>query len=233
MTADFYLQLENFSPAQVFENRLAAAMAGAPLESRGKYASLAQPMLTAVADATPTPGGGSVSALAGALAASLGQMVAGLSRRKKSQAAYVADLSAAHEALHKAARELTEAVDRDAASYDAVLAAMRLPKETPEERRAREEAILAATKHAAEVPLEVAELALEVYDRLGQLAAISAASMSSDLRVARLMAAAAVRGALANVEVNLESLADSDDAASMRQRMARLESRLADSPVRT
>jgi glutamate formiminotransferase len=232
MTADFYLQLENFSPAQVFENRLAAAMAGVPLEPRGKYASLAQPILAAVADATPTPGGGSVAALAAALAASLGQMVAGLSRRKKSQAAYVEDLSAALEVLHKAASELADAVDRDAASYDAVLAALKLPKETPEERHAREEAILAATKHAAEVPLEVAELALEVYDRLGQLAAISAASMSSDLRVARLMAAAAVRGALANVEINLESLADSGYAASMRQRMAQLESRLADSPVR-
>jgi glutamate formiminotransferase len=232
MTADFYLQLENFSLAQVFENRLAAAMAGVPLEALGKFAALAQPILAAVAEATPTPGGGSVAALAGALAASLGQMVAGLSRKKKSQAAYVDDLSAALEMLHKAARELAEAVDRDAASYDAVLAAMRLPKETPEEQQRREAAIQSATKHAAEIPLAVAQTALGVYERLGQLAAISAASMSSDLRVGRLLAAAAVRGALANVEINLESLADAEFAAAMRRRAAELGSRLADSPVR-
>src|ERR1700690_2498856 len=78
--ADFFLQLENFSPAQVFENKLAAALSGAPLEAGkdGKLASLARPFLEAVAAPTVAPGGGSVSAMAGALAASLGQMVAGL-----------------------------------------------------------------------------------------------------------------------------------------------------------
>src|SRR3989449_3002428 len=73
MTADFYLQLENFSPAQVLENRLAAALSGVPLESKGRLAGLAQPFLDAVAEPTATPGGGSVAALAGALAASLGR----------------------------------------------------------------------------------------------------------------------------------------------------------------
>ena len=89
MAADFFLQLENFSPEQVFENKLAAALGGAPLETAKdrKLASLARPFLEAVAAPTVTPGGGSVSAMAGALAASLGQMVAGLSRKKKSQAA--------------------------------------------------------------------------------------------------------------------------------------------------
>ena len=88
LTADFYLQLENFSPAQVFENRMEASLAGAPAaDGPGKLAALAQPFLDAVAQPTATPGGGSVAALAGALGASLGQMVAGLSRKKKSQAA--------------------------------------------------------------------------------------------------------------------------------------------------
>ncbi len=103
MTADFYLQLENFSPAQVFENKLTAALSGAALETHGKLESLARPFLDAVAAPTATPGGGSVAALAGALAASLGQMVAGLSRKKKSQAAHVDDLSAAVDDLRKAA----------------------------------------------------------------------------------------------------------------------------------
>ncbi|MGH9710886.1 MAG: cyclodeaminase/cyclohydrolase family protein, partial [Candidatus Acidiferrales bacterium] len=80
----------------MFENRLAAALSGIPLESRpGKLAALARPFLDAVAEPTATPGGGSVSALAGALAASLAQMVAGLSRKKKSQAVYIDQLDRA------------------------------------------------------------------------------------------------------------------------------------------
>ncbi len=87
MAADFFLQLENFSPAQVFENKLADALSGAPLEPSkdGKLVGLARPFLDAVAAPAATPGGGSVSAFAGAMAAALGQMVAGLSRKKKSQ----------------------------------------------------------------------------------------------------------------------------------------------------
>src|SRR5271167_2595673 len=91
MAADFFLQLENFSPAQVFENKLHAALTGAPLEPAkdGKLAALARPFLDAVAAPTATPGGGSVAAFAGAMAAALGQMVAGLSRKKKAQAQFV------------------------------------------------------------------------------------------------------------------------------------------------
>ena len=234
LTADFYLQLENFSPMQVLENRLAVSLAGAPRaegDHQGKFAALAQPFLEAVAEATATPGGGSVSALAGALAASLGQMVAGLSRKKKSQAGFVDQLSAAVDELRAAAAALANTIDRDAASYDAVLAAFKLPKGTPPEQARREEAIQQATKGAAEVPMQVAEAALAVYDRLGQLEAISGASMISDLRVGRLMAAAAVRGALENVAINMESLTDAGYAARMKAKTAELEARLAGSPV--
>ena len=227
MTADFFLQFENFSPAQVFENRLAAAFSGAPLESGpGKLAALARPFLEAVAEPTATPGGGSVSAFAGALAASLAQMVAGLSRKKKSQAAYVDQLSAAISEMHAAAAELAAAIDRDAASYDAVLAAFKLPKETPEDQRHRDDAIQKATRGAAGVPMTVARKAVEIFDRLGQLEAISSASMSSDLRVARLMAAAGARGALANVAINLDSITDASFVAAMRKQAAEIESRL-------
>lgn len=227
MTADFYLKFENFSPAQVFENRLAAALTGVPLESGpGKLAALARPFLDAVAEPTATPGGGSVSAFAAALAASLAQMVAGLSRKKKSQAAYVDQLSAAVAEMHAAAAELSAAIDKDAASYDAVLAAFKLPKDTPEDARHREEAIQKATRGAAEVPMSVARKAVEIYERLGQLESISSASMLSDLRVARLMAAAGARGALANVAINLDSITDASFVASMRKQSSEIEARL-------
>lgn len=227
MTADFFLQFENFSPAQVFENRLAAALSGVPLETGpGKLAGLARPFLDAVAEPTATPGGGSVSALAAALAASLAQMVAGLSRKKKSQAAYVDQLSQAISDMRAAASDLAAAIDHDAESYDAVLAAFKLAKETPEDQRQREEAIQKATRGAAEVPMTVARKATEIFDRLGQLQAISSASMSSDLRVARLMAAAGARGALANVAINLDSITDASFVAAMRKQAAEIESRL-------
>jgi len=232
MAADFFLQLENFSPAQVFENRLAATLSGAPLETAkaGKLAGLARPFLDAVAAPAATPGGGSVSAFAGALAAALGQMVTALSRKKKSQAGFADQLSAALDEMRKTAEELGEAIDRDAASYDAVMAAFRLPQGDAQEMRQREEAIQKATKAAAEVPLQVAERAVALFERLGQLDAIVAASMRSDLEVARLMADAGARGALANVEINLDGLKDAAYVTSMRGKAAALRERLGDAP---
>ncbi len=235
MAADFFLQLENFSPAQVFENKLAAALSGAPQEASkdGKLANLGRPFLEAVAAPTATPGGGSVSALAAALAASLGQMVAGLSRKKKSQAGYVDRLSAELDALRRIADELTESIDRDAASYDAVIAAFKLPQGNAEETRLREASIQAATKVAADVPLQVAQQTVALFERLGQLEAIAAASMKSDLEVARYMAAAGARGALANVEINLDSITDSAYVALMRSKVASLRERLGNAPRST
>ena len=229
MAADYFLQVENFSPTQVFENRLQAALTGEPLDpagKQGKLAGLAQPFLEAVAAPTATPGGGSVSAFAGALAASLGQMVAGLSRKKKSQAAVVARLSEALDELRRASAELAKAIDRDAASYDAVMAAFKLPQGNAEETQRREEAIESATRGAAEVPLKVAERSVVLFDRLGQLASIAGASMKSDLEVARLMACAGARGALANVEINLDGIRDAGYVATIRKKIATLRERL-------
>jgi formiminotetrahydrofolate cyclodeaminase len=232
LTADFYLQLENFSPAQVFENRIQASLSGnLTPEGPGKLAALAQPFLDAVAEPTATPGGGSVAAMAGALAASLGQMVASLSRKKKSQAAHVDQLSDALAEFQASARALSEAIDRDAASFSYVMAAYKLPKDTSELERQRDAAIQQALYGAASVPLEVARAAAEVFDRLGQLESISSPSMYSDIRVGRLMAAAAVRGALENVAINLESITDSEFVTRLRAESTTLSARVAESPV--
>src|SRR5580704_3802798 len=227
LTADFYLQLEKFSPAQVFENRIEASLAGAAeADGPGKLAALAQPFLDAVAQPTATPGGGSVAALAGALGASLGQMVAGLSRKKKSQAAYVQQLSDALAEFHAASRTLAEAVDRDAASFESVMAAYKLPQSTPEEQGRRESAIQNALQGAAQVPMEVARKAANVFDLLGRLETMASQSMLSDIRVGRLMAAAAVQGALENVAINLESITDAGFSARMRSESELLISRI-------
>jgi glutamate formiminotransferase / formiminotetrahydrofolate cyclodeaminase len=233
MAADYFLQLESFSPSQVFENKLADALVGAPLEEKkdGKLAALARPFVDAVAEATATPGGGSVSAFAAALAAALGQMVAGLSRKKKSQAAHVDKLSEHLDALHREAEALTHAIDADAASYDAVMAAFKLPQGGSTEIAQREEAIQESTKGAAEVPLQVAERAVALLERLRQLETIAAASMKSDLKVARLVAEAGARGAIANVEINLEGIKDQAYVAAKRQAVAVLIGKLGAVPT--
>ncbi len=228
LTADFYLQLENFSPAQVFENRIAASLSGsAPLEGPGKLAALALPFLDAVAEPTATPGGGSVAALAGALGASLGQMVASLSRKKKSQAAFVDQLGELISNLQAASKMLSEAIDRDSASFDHVMAAYKLPKETSNEQVQRDAAIQAAMQGAATVPLEVARRSAEVFELLGRLESISSPSMFSDIKVGRLMAAAGAKGALDNVAINLESITDAAFAARLRTESAAIAARVA------
>ena len=232
MAADYFLQLENFSPAQVFENKLAAALTGIPLEEKSaKLASLARPFSDAVAEPTATPGGGSVSAYAVALAASLGQMVAGLSRKKKSQLRHVDQLSAQLDELRRAADSFHQAIDADAASYDAVMAAFKLPQGDAAETAKREETIQQATKGAAEVPLRVAEGAVALLARLVQLETIAAASMKSDLQVARLMAEAGARGAIANVEINLDGIRDESYVKEKRQAVAILREKLSAPPA--
>lgn len=227
MAADFFLQLENFSPSQVFENRLSAVLTGTLVEAKdGKLTNLARPFLEAVAEPTATPGGGSVAAYAAAMAAALGQMVASLSRRKKSQVLQLDKLSEHLDALHKTAEELAAAIDHDASSYDAVMAACKLSRGSTEETEAREQAIQQATKGAAEVPLDVAEKAVALHERLIQLEAIAAPSMRSDLHVARLMAIAGAKGAIANVDINLDGLKDAGYVASMKSRVDELRKRL-------
>jgi formiminotetrahydrofolate cyclodeaminase len=231
MSADFYLQLENFSAAQVLENRLAAAREGRPLEAHGGLAAMARPILDAVAAPTAAPGGGSVAALSGALGACLGQMVAQLSRQKKSQAQFAEELSNALAELRRAGDALAKAIDEDAAAYEGVMAAFKLAKGTPAEDQKRAEAIQRATRGAAEVPLRVAVAATGLLARLGQLEPLISPSMMSDLRVGRLMAAAAVRGALENVAINLDSITDAAYVKQTRARMAALEEQLATAKV--
>jgi glutamate formiminotransferase len=233
MAADYFLQLENFSPTQVFENKLALALAGAPLQEKkdGKLAALARPFVDAVAEPTATPGGGSVAAFAAALAAALGQMVAGLSRKKKSQAMHLDKLTEHLDALRRDADALTETIDMDAASFDAVMAAFKLPQGNAEEIEQRVAEIQKTTMGAAEVPLKVAERAVALFERLRQLETIAAASMKSDLKVARLMAGAGAEGAMANVEINLDGIKDAAYVAAKRHAVMKLRDRLSAAPV--
>jgi len=138
----------------------------------------------------------------------------------------VDQLSTQLDELRKTADQLAEIIDLDAESYNAVIAAFKLPQGNHEEIRQRDAAIQAATQKAAEVPLAVALEGAHLNKKLLQLESIAAASMKSDLQVARLMAVAGAQGALANVEINLQGLKDPGYVSVMRKRVAEVRKQL-------
>ncbi|HEU4640875.1 MAG TPA: glutamate formimidoyltransferase [Gemmatimonadaceae bacterium] len=194
-----HLQLANFSPEQVLERRLRTAMSGG--ESVSDF-------VASVASASPTPGGGSVAALAGALSAALARMVAGLTLGKKKYAAVEDEFREIAQRAASLGQRLTELVQLDARSYEAVSQAYKLPKETPEQTDRRNAAITAALIGASEVPLETARACADVAALAEVCAVRGNTNAVSDAGVAALLAEAACRGAAYNVRINVASLPD-------------------------
>jgi glutamate formiminotransferase/formiminotetrahydrofolate cyclodeaminase len=173
-----------------------------------------------VAAGTPSPGGGSAAASAGALGAALGTMVANLAAHKRGWDDRWEEFATWAERGKELQDRLLTLVDDDARAFDAVMAAYRLPKATDEEREARAEAVAAATRAATQAPLAVMESAGEAFDVLAFVADEGPESSVSDAGVGALLAGAAVRGAHLNVLVNA---AGSDDLAGLLERAADLE----------
>lgn len=171
---------------------------------------------------SPTPGGGSVAALAGSLAAALAAMVANLTVGKKGYEAVWNELGALAERAQAIKEGLARAVDEDAAAFDQVMAASRLPKATPEQARARQQAMTAAARRAAEVPLDTARRSLEALELARQVAEQGHKNSLSDAGVAAALARAAVVGAGLNVLVNLPSIEDPAFVDASRAEVARL-----------
>jgi formiminotetrahydrofolate cyclodeaminase len=161
-----------------------------------------------LASRAPTPGGGSASALGGALAAALVQMVCELTVGRPEYE----DVDPLARQMGDAAGELRiallAAADEDATAYELVAEARRLPRGTDEEKADRRAAIAEASVTATEVPLRVMRLAGEVLDLAARLAPIGNRNAVSDAGVAALFAAAAARGAAFNVAINLPALPD-------------------------
>jgi len=237
-----YLKVENFSRDLIVENRLEdvvgasgaglglnaallciTAEEGAPLGA--PLRGMVEEFVNRVAAPLPTPAGGSVAALAGALAASLGEMVCGVSLKRKSLAAHHPALEAAHARLADWRLRLLAAIDRDAQSYDAVLRAYQLPQSTPEEQSARSHAIEAASKEASLIPLETAELALAVGREISGLTGRTIAPAAADLSMASNLAATAQRGSVENVRANLPGVQDQNWLREITARLERLEAR--------
>ena len=221
-----YLKVENFHPDLIVENRLTRVLEKtepAPSQdSEQRLRDLTEQFVAAVAADTPTPGGGSVSALAGALAAALGEMVSRLTLKKKSFAEHYKTVEESLARLAALRDRLLDNIDRDAKSYEAVMAAIKLPKATESEKAARAKAIEEASKSAATVPLETAELAAEVSRLIESLRAVTIPQAASDLDVAHNLAEAARAGAIENVRANLPSIQDAEWVGQMEAKIRTL-----------
>lgn len=159
-----------------------------------------------VCSSDPVPGGGSVSAMAGAIAASLAQMVAGLTVGKKKYAEVEGDMQKVIDEVETIKNDLLTYIDKDSEAYDAVVQAFKLPKETEEDKAKRAEAIEEATILAASVPMEVAERAYQLVPYIQKVLESGNQNAVTDACIAMMSCRVAVIGALLNVRINLGSI---------------------------
>lgn len=179
-----------------------------------------QTFLAELASAEPAPGGGSVAALSGALAASLVAMVCRLTIGKKGYEAVSAEMQTILPRAEALQRELMDLMQADTDAYTRVMGAYKLPKTTDDEKNARTRAIQAALQHASDVPLRVAEQCVQVLALARVVAEKGNKNAASDGGVGALMAEAGARGAAFNVTINLASITDVTFAQDRRTRVA-------------
>src|SRR5512133_3071466 len=199
--AVWYMQLDQFDKEQILEARLFGSHAATPAENGPSF-------IEELAAPTPTPGGGSAAAYAGAMGAGLVAMVAALTIGKKKYADVEAEMQAIRVVAENLRKELTQAVDDDASAFEALMGTFKLPKETHEEKKARSAAIVSATLNAAHMPLHVAEQVIKVMELALKCARKGNANAISDAMSGFAMCRASLTAAGYNVRINLNSLED-------------------------
>jgi glutamate formiminotransferase / formiminotetrahydrofolate cyclodeaminase len=208
-----HLQLRQFTPKQVLERQVREVVSGG--ESVSGF-------LAAVASSNPVPGGGSVAAHAGAVAAALAQMVAGLTIGKKKYAGVEGAMKEAALKAVSLGNTLSGLVKRDADAYALVSEAYKLPKEPADAAARRAEAVTNALLKAAEVPLETARASVEVARLAALVAEEGNTNAVTDAGVAALLAHAACKGAAYNVRVNVQALDDKSKGEGLAREAQKL-----------
>ena len=168
-------------------------------------------LIERMASGDPIPGGGSAAALAGAMGAGLLRMVVALTSGRPAAADDERELTEIAMGAANCQSELLNLVELDAVAYDGVIRARRLPRATDLERETRAVQVAAAIREATRAPLQTARLAEQVLSLAERLAPIGSRNAISDAGVGALLAVAALRGAVLNVQINLPYL-DADDA---------------------
>jgi glutamate formiminotransferase len=204
-TAEFFLRVENFKPEMILEDRLAEVME-AGTRPAATMADTVRPFVDRVASPEAVPGGGSVAALAGAMGAALGQMAIRITKEKKNHAKHAERYADALDRLAPYTSTLLELIDADAEAFRTVLAAYAMPKDSPE----REKAIQAGMIRATEIPSRTANCAAEVLRILEELRPVIHANVATDLQVGLQMLRTCLRGAIANMRINLVEVKDPD-----------------------
>jgi formiminotetrahydrofolate cyclodeaminase len=180
-------------------------------------------LLAAFSDPTPTPGGGSAAALTAATALSLLAMVSQMGRTRGGTDEERRVLDEAANALLPLRDHVASLVDDDAAAYDAVVDAYRLPKATDDEKAARRTAVQSALRGAAEVPLDVMRACQAGLTVAVDIARCGNPSARSDVGVALELLIAAIKGAALNVMVNLESTDEAGWVDGVKSEVEKLE----------
>jgi len=220
--AAWYMQIDSLSSLQLIEHRLQEPQTAAHLAPKETG------FLDALAAGTPAPGGGSAAAHAAALAAALLAMVARLTVDRKKYAGVREEMLSLLAEVETLRQSLQSAVAEDAAAFEAVMSARRLPKGSDEENLAAAQALRAATLRAAEVPLGVARNAKRLLELALSAAERANVATLTDAGSAGHLAHAALQAALLNVRVNVLSLADDPQAHAFSSEADLLQARGAD-----
>jgi methenyltetrahydrofolate cyclohydrolase len=175
---------------------------------------------------SPAPGGGSVSALAGALSAALCAMVARLTLGKEKYRGAWEEMKSLRDEADSLSSRLTDLVEEDSAAYNRVMAAFRIPKE---QQSAREDAVQSALKGAASVPMETLRVTAELLDLVKSALNQGNPNCLTDAGVAAQLMRAAANGAAYNVRINLAGIKDPDFRSRLSTETSRLLERIEDS----
>ncbi len=164
--------------------------------------------LDELASNSPTPGGGSVAALAGALGAALISMVGNLTMGKKKYENIEEDIKKIISSSEKLRYELSQLIEEDVKVFNNFMATYKMPKETETEKKIRSEKIQESLIEAAKVPLKVAYKCVDILTLSQEVAEKGNINVVSDAGVAALMADAALESAILNVKINLRMIKD-------------------------
>jgi len=218
--AEFYLRLHGFSKNQILETKLAEKV-----DDRLVSLNLLA-FANEVASEKPVPGGGSVSAYTGALAASLVCMVSRLTLKKTKNEQSQSKAEAILQEGGSLEQRLITFVDEDSKSFADLLEAYRLPKSTEQEKQARSAQIQTRLKHAADIPLATAENCARTLSLARTLSELANENVLSDLQTALFLTHASTMGALANVEINLASIKDDEYRKETRSKIEEIRDRI-------
>jgi methenyltetrahydrofolate cyclohydrolase len=200
-----------------------------PDGNQGRFRDLTIDQFAArLASSDPVPGGGSASAIAAALGASLVTMVASLTTGRPKYADHEPMLAWVLEISPKLSESFFDIADEDAEAYAGYAAALKLPRETEAQITARKQAMQTAARNASEAPLRLLEACLDLVGAAEALAGRSNPNAASDVDVAALLGEAAARGAAANVLINLPSTGDPEYEGTTTARVTELLSAIED-----